>query len=138
MNYWLVKSDPETYGWPEFVKEKRTDWTGIRNYAARLHLRAMKKGDQVLFYHSQKSQSIVGIATVTKEFFDDTTSNEPGWIAVELTAFKELENPVTLSEVKKMNVLKKFPLVTISRLSVMPVTALEFETILTMSNTSIR
>ena len=78
MNYWLVKSDPETYGWPELVKDKKTEWTGVRNYAARLHLRAMKKGDLVLFYHSQKSQSIVGIAKVSKEFFDDSTASEPG------------------------------------------------------------
>lgn len=135
MNYWLVKSDPETYGWPELVKDKKTEWTGVRNYAARIHLRAMKKGDLVLFYHSQKSQSIVGIAKVSKEFFDDSTASEPGWIAVELTSVKQMANPVTLSEVKKMKGLDKFPLVTISRLSVMPVTAVEFDIILSMGKT---
>ena len=135
MNYWLVKSDPETYGWPELVKDKKTEWTGVRNYAARLHLRAMKKGDLVLFYHSQKSQSIIGISKVSKEFFDDSTASEPGWIAVELTSVKQLANPVTLSEVKKMKGLEKFPLVTISRLSVMPVSAFEFDIILSMGKT---
>ena len=135
MNYWLVKSDPETYGWPELVKEKKTEWTGVRNYAARIHLRAMKKGDLVLFYHSQKSQSIIGISKVSKEFFDDSTASEPGWIAVELTSVKQLANPVTLSEVKKMKGLDKFPLVTISRLSVMPVSAVEFDIILSMGKT---
>lgn len=135
MKYWLIKSDPDSYGWKDLDKEKKTDWTGVRNFAARLHLRAMQKDDLVLFYHSQKSQSIVGICKVTKEAFDDPTAKEAGWIAVELTAVKVMQLPVALAEIKKDKRFKDFPLVKISRLSVMPVSASEFEGILEMGKT---
>ncbi len=130
--YWLVKSDPETYGWPEFNKDKKTSWDGIRNYAARIHLKAMKRGDDVLFYHSNKDAGVVGIAKVTKEFYPDPTAKEEGWVSVELQCIKALKNPVPLSAIKADKKLKDMQLVKISRLSVSPVTATEFETILKM------
>ncbi|MBK9732961.1 MAG: EVE domain-containing protein [Chitinophagaceae bacterium] len=137
MKYWLVKSDPETYGWDHLVKDKKTDWSGVRNYAARIHLKAMKKGDVVLFYHSQQSQAIVGLAKVTKQFFQDPTTTDDAWVAVEIAVLKPLKNPVTLADIKAIKELKEFPLVRISRLSVMPVSDVEFERILKMSGTSI-
>ena len=132
MNYWLVKSDPETYGWKEFSSDKKTSWDGIRNYAARLHLRAMKTGDEVLFYHSNKDAGVVGTARVTKEFYPDPTAKEEGWVSVELQCLKPLKKPVSLSEIKAEKKLKDMALVKISRLSVSPVTAGEYETILKM------
>jgi predicted RNA-binding protein with PUA-like domain len=129
MNYWLVKSDPDTYGWDEFRKEGETSWDGIRNFAARLHLKGMKKGDKVLFYHSGGESSIVGLATVTAEFYPDPTATEGEWYSVRLKAGKAIKKPVTLSEIKKNSKLKNMALVKISRLSVMPVTAEEYDII---------
>jgi len=130
--YWLVKSDPETYGWPEFNKDKKTSWDGIRNYAARIHLKAMKRGDEVLFYHSNKDAGVVGLAKVTKEFYPDPTAKEEGWVSVELQCIKPLKNPVLLSAIKAEKKLKDMQLIKISRLSVSPVTAEEYATILKM------
>lgn len=130
--YWLVKSDPETYGWEEFQKEKVTSWDGIRNYAARLHLRAMKEGDEVLFYHSNKDAGVVGVATVTKESYADPTSKEEGWVSVELKCLYPLKNPVTLKAIKAEKKLKNMVLLKISRLSVTPVTEEEFRAVLNM------
>jgi len=137
MKYWLVKSDPEDYGWNEFVIEKKTEWTGVRNYAARNHLKEMKENDLVLFYHSGGESSVVGISKVTKEFFRDNTADQDGWAAVELEAVQPLSNSVTLSEIKKEKELKNMPLVKIGRLSVMPVTKAEFEKILSMGETKL-
>ena len=134
MNYFLVKSDPDTYGWNEFVKEKKTSWTGVRNYAARLHLRTMKKGDQVLFYHSGGESSIVGLAKVVKEAYTDPTSGDPQWSAVDLEAGKKFPIPVSLTAIKKIPALKNMLLLKISRLSVMPVTEDEFSVIVAESN----
>ncbi len=130
--YWLVKSDPETYGWKEFQKEKKTSWDGIRNYAARIHLKAMKSGDAVLFYHSNKDAGVVGLAKVTKTFYPDPTAKEEGWISVELQCIKELIKPVSLASIKAEKSLKDMHLIKISRLSVTPVTEAEFSTILKM------
>ncbi|GDX50971.1 ubiquinol-cytochrome c reductase [Bacteroidota bacterium] len=132
MNYWIVKSDPETFGWSELVKEKKTDWTGVRNYAARIHLKAMKKGDKVLFYHSNQGLAIVGIAKVTKEFFQDSTAKDEAWVAVELTAIKELKNAVSLSEMKTKKELSNIGLIKIGRLSVMPITKAVYDIIIKM------
>jgi predicted RNA-binding protein with PUA-like domain len=137
MNYWLIKSDPEDYGWEHLVKDKKTNWTGVRNFAARSHLKQMKAGDLVLFYHSQKTQAIVGISKVTKEFFKDPTSDDDTWGAVEIQAVKSFKQPVTLKEVKADKDLQTFQLVRISRLSVMPVTETEFQKILEMGETRI-
>jgi predicted RNA-binding protein with PUA-like domain len=130
MNHWLVKSEPETYSWDDLVRDKRTDWTGVRNYAARLNLNAMQPGDEALFYHSGESKSIVGIAKITKAAFPDKTADEPGWVAVELAAVKPLPSPVTLAQVKAEAALKDMALIRLSRLSVQPVKPAEFAKIL--------
>jgi predicted RNA-binding protein with PUA-like domain len=135
MNYWLVKSEPETYSWERFEKEKKTTWDGVRNFAARLHLRAMKKGDQVLWYHSNEGKDIVGIAKVLKEHFPDPTAKEGDWSAVELAPVKKLKKSVTLEQVKADKRLKEMALVRIGRLSVQPVSAQEFETIMELAAT---
>ena len=126
MNHWLVKSEPETYSWSDLVRDKRTDWTGVRNYAARLHLRAMQVGDLVFVYHSGDDKSVVGIAKVTKASFPDTTADEEGWVAVELAAVSPFKQPVTLAQIKADATLKGMTFVRQSRLSVSPVTPVEF------------
>lgn len=133
MAYWLVKSEPSVYGWDQFVKEKETAWTGVRNYAARLHLRAMKVGDEVLFYHSNEGLDIVGIAKVSKEAYQDPTTDDDRWSAVDLKAFKKLKKPVSLDHVKNDKLLKNMALVRIGRLSVQPVTDEEWKVIMTMA-----
>jgi len=129
MNYWLVKSDPETYGWKELVKDKKTEWTGVRNYAARIHLKGMKKGDLVLFYHSNEGLAVVGITKVTREFFQDPTTKDEAWVAVEIEALKEFKRPVTLAEMKTKKELKNIGLIKIGRLSVMPLAKSEYDLI---------
>ena len=126
MNHWLVKSEPATYSWADLVRDKRTAWTGVRNYAARLHLNAMRRGDTVLFYHSGDSKSIVGVAKVTKPAFPDTTADESGWVAVELAAVKPLATPVTLAQVKTESTLRDIALLRQGRLSVQPLKAADF------------
>ena len=133
MNYWLVKSEPSTYSWDQLVKDGSTVWDGVRNYAARLHLRAMKKGDQVFFYHSNEGVEIVGIATVIKEHYQDPTTVDTNWVAVDLKPLKKLKKPVTLEQIKKDKRLKDMVLVRISRLSVSPVTKKEYEVVMEMS-----
>jgi predicted RNA-binding protein with PUA-like domain len=130
MNHWLVKSEPETYSWDDLVRDKRTDWTGVRNYAARINLNTMRPGDEALFYHSGESKSIVGIAKITKAAFPDKTADEDGWVAVELAAVKPLPSPVTLAQVKAEPSLKDMALIRLSRLSVQPVKPAEFAKIL--------
>src|SRR5436190_2572329 len=133
MNYWLVKSDPETYSWDDFIKEKNASWDGVRNYAARLHLNAMKKGDQVLFYHSGGETIIKGLATVTKESYQDPTTKDTAWVSVGLAAGKKFKKEVSLAQIKANKKLKDIKLIKISRLSVMPITKGEFDEILDMS-----
>ena len=127
--YWLVKSEPEAYSWADLVRDRRTDWTGVRNFAARNHLRAMRPGDRVLFYESVTTKAVVGIAEVSKPAFPDKTADEPGWVAVELKADLALANPVTLDQVKTEAALKDMVLLRIARLSVQPVTKVEFDRI---------
>ncbi len=124
--YWLVKSEPSAYAWADLVRDRRTAWTGVRNYAARLHLKTMQKGDEVFFYHSVESKSIVGLARVTKTFFPDPTAPGEDWAAVELTAVVALAQPVTLAQVKTDVKLQNIALVRQSRLSVMPLRPAEF------------
>lgn len=133
---WLVKSDPEEYGWNELVKDKTTSWDGVRNYAARNHLKAMKKGDQVLFYHSGNESSVIALTTVNKTFYKDPTADDDTWASVELKANKALKNAVPLSKIKSDHRLKEMALVKIGRLSVMPVTEQEFNIILEMSESN--
>jgi predicted RNA-binding protein with PUA-like domain len=133
MNYWLVKSEPSTYGWDQLVKDKKTTWDGVRNYAARLHLRAMKKGDLVFFYHSNEGMDIVGIAKVDKEAYQDPTTDDSKWVAIDLKPYKKLKKPVSLIQVKADKLLKDMALVRIGRLSVQPVTEKEWARILLLA-----
>jgi predicted RNA-binding protein with PUA-like domain len=128
--YWLVKSEPEAYSWDDLVRDKRTAWTGVRNYAARLHLKAMQIGDEVLFYHSVEAKSVVGLAKVSKTAFPDTTADEDGWVAVELVPVKPLAKPVTLVQIKAEESLQQIGLVRQGRLSVMPLKPAEFARIM--------
>ena len=132
-NFWLVKSEPGSYSWTDFVADKGTSWTGVRNYSARNHLRGMKKGDEVLFYHSGEDKAVVGVARVTKPAYPDKTASEGDWSTVDLIPIKPLRRPVALSQIKEKPRLQKVRLVRQSRLSVMPLTGTEFRTILKMA-----
>ena len=127
MNYWLVKTEPETYSWSQFVSDKQTDWTGVRNFQARGHLRAMKTGDKVLFYHSGKEKAIVGTGTVSREAFADPTADDGDWSAVRLRATHPLSAPLTLAAARTDPFLSDMVLLKNSRLSVQPVTRDEYE-----------
>jgi predicted RNA-binding protein with PUA-like domain len=131
--YWLLKSEPDSYSWADFVRDGKTAWTGVRNFAARLHLNAMRPGDRILFYESMTTKAVVGTGEITRPAFPDETADEPGWVAVELKAGAALANPVTLTAIKAERSLAKMTLLRISRLSVQPVTKQEFERILKMS-----
>jgi predicted RNA-binding protein with PUA-like domain len=133
MNHWLVKSEPFKYSWEKFLEDKRTFWDGVRNYQARNSLREMKKGDLVLFYHSNEGKCVVGIAKVVKEFYQDPTTDDPNWVVVDLQPYKTLKNPVTLETIKEDPELKNISLVRQGRLSVMPLKKEEFDRILMLS-----
>ncbi len=132
MEHWLIKSEPDVYSWDQFEKDKQTRWDGVRNYAARIHLRAMKKGDQLFFYHSNKGMEIVGIGTVAKEAYPDPTTTDPAWVAVDVKPFKKLPKPISLEQIKKEKRLADMALVRLGRLSVQPVTDEEWKLILKM------
>ena len=133
MAYWLVKSEPSAYSFEQLEKDKQTSWDGVRNYAARGHLKAMKKGDEVFFYHSNEGLAIVGIAKVTKEAYQDPTIDDERWVSVELKPVKRLKKPVSLTSIKDEKALQNMALVRIGRLSVQPVTESEWEKILKLS-----
>ena len=135
MNYWLVKSEPESYSWPQLVKDGKTAWTGVRNFAARNHLRAMKRGDAVFFYHSGEQKSVAGLARVVKEFYADSTADEGDWSCVDLKAEKSLTKPVTLAQIKADKILSEMKLVKQSRLSVSPMTEAQFKQLLKLAET---
>ena len=129
---WLVKQEPETYSWDDFVRDGRTDWTGVRNFQARNNLRQMKAGDRVLFYHSGTGKCVVGIAEVAKAAYPDPTADEPQWVAVDIKPVKPLNEPVPLASIRYHAKLSNLPLIRQSQLSVMPLTKEEFETIVAM------
>ena len=133
MNYFLVKSEPETYSWQQFAKDGKTMWEGVRNYAARIHLRAMKNGDLVLFYHSGEDKAVFGIAKVVKEAYQDPTTTED-WSVVDIAPVNPLKKPVSLSTIKAEKKLKNIYLVRQGRLSVMPLGKDEFELIVRMGS----
>ncbi|MFZ9759841.1 MAG: EVE domain-containing protein [Candidatus Kapaibacteriota bacterium] len=137
MQYFLVKSEPFKYSWDQFQKEGSTFWDGVRNYQARNTLMSMKKGDMVLFYHSNEGLEIVGIAKVAKEYYPDPTINDDRWCVVDLKVHKKLKVPISLSEIKKDSLLKEMALVKQSRLSVMHVTEDQFHRIISLSGTKI-
>ncbi len=134
MNYWLVKQEPESYSFDDLLKDGKTDWTGVRNYQARNNLRAMRLGDKVLFYHSRTEKSVVGVAEVSRAEFPDPSDEK--WIAVEIKPFEKLAKPISLEQIKAEQSLENVPLIKHSRLSVMPLTKQEFETIVKMSEPS--
>ena len=136
MNYWLIKSEPDEYSYQDLVAEGTGMWDGVRNYAARNHLRSMKKGDLVLFYHSRQGLEVVGICQAVKEAYPDPTAEKGDWSAVDFKAVKPLKKPVPLSDIKKEPSLQEMPLVRIGRLSVMPVTEEEFKKVLEMGETN--
>ncbi|GAB2659077.1 EVE domain-containing protein [Flavihumibacter cheonanensis] len=133
MAYWLVKSEPFKYSWDQFEKDKKTFWDGVRNYAARNNLKAMKKGEQVLYYHSNEGVEVVGIAEVVKEFYQDPTTTEEAWVVVDLKPVKKLKKPVPLGAIKAEPRLANMALVKLSRLSVQPVTEQEWKVILELA-----
>lgn len=137
MNYWLVKSEPESYSWETFVKEKRAAWTGVRNFQARNNLRAMKRGDLVFFYHSVTGKDIVGLARVDKEAYADATAKEGDWSCVDFVPVKAMVKPVALDEIKADKSLAAMPLLNNSRLSVQPVNEAQFKRVLALAGTKL-
>ncbi|MBI1227873.1 MAG: EVE domain-containing protein [Bacteroidetes bacterium] len=135
MNYWLVKSEPGEYSFDDLLKDGTTVWSGVRNYAARNNLRAMKKGDPVLFYHSVDDREVVGVSEVSREFYPDPTAESGDWSAVDIVPVTKLNKLVHLSEIKKTDELQNIALVRIGRLSVMPLEKSEFEKILLLAET---
>ena len=133
-NFWLVKQEPSSYSWSDFVAEGQTSWTGVRNYSARNNLRKMRKGDEVLFYHSGEDKAVVGIAKVIRTAYPDSTAKEGDWSTVDLARVKPLHRPVTLREIKSRAPLKQIVLVRQSRLSVMPLAEPEFREIVKMAS----
>jgi predicted RNA-binding protein with PUA-like domain len=133
VNYWLVKQEPEDFSWSDFVRDQGTEWTGVRNFQARNNLRAMKRGDRVLFYHSGSGREIVGVARVSRAAYPDPTAKDGDWSCVGLKPDRVLKHPVPLSDIKADAVLKEMALVKQSRLSVMPVTAGQFGRVLQLA-----
>lgn len=134
MAYWLVKSEPFKYSWDQFVQDGQTFWNGVRNYAARNNLKAMKKGDEVFFYHSNEGLEIVGIAKVVKEAYQDPTTDEEAWVVVDLKPVKKLKQPVSLKDIKADKRLQNMDLLRLGRLSVGAVKQEEWKAILELSN----
>ncbi|MBL7745873.1 MAG: EVE domain-containing protein [Chitinophagaceae bacterium] len=133
MAYWLIKSEPFKYSWDQLEKDKQTFWDGVRNYAARINLRAMKKGDLAFFYHSNEGTEIVGIAKVSKEAYQDPTTEDTAWVAVDFKPHKKLKKPVTLAQIKADKRLSNMALVRLGRLSVQPVTDEEWKIVMEMA-----
>jgi predicted RNA-binding protein with PUA-like domain len=133
--YWLVKQEPEAYAWGKFVEEGRTAWTGVRNFQARNNLRAMKAGDTVLYYHSVSERQIVGVARVEKEAYPDPTATEGDWVVVDVVPVRELKVPVSLAQLKEDPLTSDMPLIRQTRLSVVPVTEVQYRRILELAKT---
>ena len=136
MNYWLIKSEPYKYSWDQMVADGSTYWDGVRSYPARVHLRAMKNGDICLFYHSNEGKEIVGITRVIKEAYQDPTTEDEKWVAVDVEAIKPLNKSVTLAQIKSNDTLANMALIKQARLSVGPVQEFEFEEIIKLSDTA--
>lgn len=140
MTTWMLKSEPETYSYEQLVKDKTTAWTGVRNYTARIHLNAMKKGDRCFFYHSGGPKEVVGVVEVTKPAYPDATANDDpdeakkkGWVCVDIKPVQKLKRPITLAELKKHKTLSQMQLVKMSRLSVSPVSDSEAKALLALA-----
>lgn len=135
MAHWLIKSEPSKYSWNQFVADKQTFWDGVRNYQARNNLKAMQKGDEVFFYHSNEGLEIVGIAKVVKEAYQDPTTEDSNWVVVNFKPMKKLKKPVTLATIKTDIRLQKIALIKLSRLSVCPITDEEWDILLKLGET---
>ncbi len=133
MNYWIIKSEPAKYPWDQLVKDGSTTWDGIRNYTARINLREMKIGDICCYYHSNEGKEIVGLAKVVKEAFQDPTTPDPAWVAVDVAPLQKLKNPVTLAQMKNEPILQSNDLIRIGRLSVCKLTKEGFDLIIKLS-----
>ena len=136
-SFWIIKQEPSQYSWQQFEKDGSTYWDGVRNYQARNNLKAMKKGDKLLFYHSVIGKEIVGIAEVTRESYQDPTTNDERWVVVDLKPLKAFKVPVSLETIKKHQELSDIPLVKQSRLSVMPIKKNEFQVLLKLGKTNL-
>jgi len=134
MNHWLIKSEPVKYSWEQFEKDGNAVWDGVRNYQARNNLQAMKKGDLVMYYHSNEGMCVVGIAKVVKEYYPDPTIDDPRWVVVDLVPHKKLKKPVTLEAIKADETLQNVGLIRQGRLSVMPLEKAEFDRILKLGS----
>lgn len=134
MQHWLVKSEPDKYAWADLVKDGRTTWDGVRNYQARNNMQQMQPGDLVLYYHSVSEKAVVGIAKVEKAAYPDPTSDDDKWVVVDLIPFRDFKDPVTLEQIKQDKRLENIALLRQSRLSVMPLTAEEFDVLLALGN----
>ena len=134
MNYWLIKSEPDTYSWDDFVKEGQSMWDGVRNHTARLNMMAMKEGDLALFYHSNEGKEIVGLAKVVKEHYPDPTAEDPRWVVVNFVPVEKFPKTVTLAQVKADERFKDMALVRLSRLSVAAVKREEFDLIVGLAH----
>ncbi len=137
-NHWLVKQEAADYSWSTFSMDKRTAWTGVRNFQARNNLRAMERGDRVLYYHSGPDKQVVGVARVEKAAYPDPTATEGDWSCVDLVPVKPFKRPVSLQEIKADKALKDIRLLKQSRLSVLPLTKAEFERLLELGKTNLR
>ena len=133
MAYWLIKSEPFKYSWEQFLKDKRTFWDGVRNYAARNNMKAMKLGDELFFYHSNEGLAVVGIAKVVKEFYQDPTTDEDAWVVVDVAPVKTLKKPVTLQQIKADKRLANMEIIRLSRLSVSKVQPEEWKVIMELA-----
>ena len=134
MNYWLIKSEPGTWSWDNQVAESPSMWDGVRNYQARNNLMKMKINDLCFFYHSVKERSVVGIVKIVKEYYPDPTDSTGKFVVVDVKALKKLKNPVSLDQIKQKKQLHNIALIKQSRLSVMPLKKIEWDTIIKMSN----
>jgi predicted RNA-binding protein with PUA-like domain len=138
MTTWMLKSEPETYSYDQLVKDKKTAWTGVRNYTARIHLNAMKKGDRAFFYHSGGPKEVVAVVEIVKEAYADATATDPedakkGWVCVDIKPIEKLPRAITLAELKKHKTLSQMQLVKMSRLSVSPVSEAEAKALLSLA-----
>jgi predicted RNA-binding protein with PUA-like domain len=134
MNYWLIKTEPNEYSWDDLVKLGKDHWDGVRNYAARMHMKNMKVGDLAFFYHSVKQRDIVGVAEIVREYYPDPTTDDDRWVVVDVVPKEKLKKPVNLDQVKADTRLSEMALVRIGRLSVQPVSKMEYDIIMKMAN----
>ncbi len=137
-SFWIIKQEPSQYNWKQFEKDRETYWDGVRNYQARNNLKNMKKGDNLLFYHSVVGKEIVGIAEVTREAYPDPTTDDERWVVVDLKPIKPFKVPVTLEEIKAHKELSEIALIKQARLSVMPITKKEFQILLKLGKTKLK